>query len=224
MEDRTGLRERKKLQTRRAIAEAARRLFAERGFEAVTVAEVAAAADVSPATVFNYFRTKEDLFYSGMEAFEAELLGAVRARAPGESALDAFRTVIVAGSARLADESTGDVVARAAATVSASPALQVRELELHERCAVALAELLAEEISRHRGETEARAAAGALVAAHRAVLTRIREEALAGRRGRKLAQVAKAEANAAFGRLEAGLGDYAVRRGVRRSSSPSTIR
>ena len=222
MEDRTGLRERKKLQTRRAIAEAARRLFAERGFEAVTVAEVAAAADVSPATVFNYFRTKEDLFYSGMEAFEAELLGAVRARAPGESALEAFRRVIVAGSARLADESTGDVVARAAATVSASPALQVRELELHERCAVALAELLAEEIGRHRGET--RAAAGALVAAHRAVLTRIREEALAGRRGRKLAQVAKAEANAAFGRLEAGLGDYAVRRGVRRSSSPSTIR
>ena len=222
MEDRTGLRERKKLQTRRAIAEAARRLFADRGFEAVTVAEWAAAADVSPATGFNYFRTKEDLFYSGMEAFEAELLGAVRARAPGESALEAFRRVIVAGSARLADESTGDVVARAAATVSASPALQVRELELHERCAVALAELLAEEIGRHRGE--ARAAAGALVAAHRAVLTRIREEALAGRRGRKLAQVAKAEANAAFGRLEAGLGDYAVRSGVRRSRSASTIR
>src|SRR3954470_24469510 len=82
-----GLRERKKEQTRRLIAETARRLFAERGFDAVTVGEVARAADVSEKTVFNYFPTKEDLFYSGMEAFEERLLGAVREREPGETAL-----------------------------------------------------------------------------------------------------------------------------------------
>src|SRR5438046_6742752 len=86
-----GLRERKKQQTHQAIAEAAQQLFAKRGFEAVTVAEVAAAADVSEATVFNYFPTKEDLFYSGLESFEEELLSAIREREPGESVLAAFQ-------------------------------------------------------------------------------------------------------------------------------------
>src|ERR671938_482414 len=90
-----GLLERKKQATRAHIADTARRLFAERGFDAVTVAEVARAADVAEKTVFNYFPTKEDLFYSRMEAFEEELLEAVRGRAPGESAVAAFRTFIL---------------------------------------------------------------------------------------------------------------------------------
>ena len=57
----------------------------------MTVAEIARAADVSEKTVFNYFPTKEDLVYWRLEAFEEELLGAIRDRAPGESALAAFR-------------------------------------------------------------------------------------------------------------------------------------
>ena len=85
-----GLRERKKQHTRELIAETARRLFAERGFERVTVAEVARAADVSQQTVFNYFPTKEDLVYWRLESFEEELLSTVRNRAPGESVLAAF--------------------------------------------------------------------------------------------------------------------------------------
>src|SRR5438309_1491737 len=60
-----GLRERKKLQTRDRLRTVARELFVERGFEHVTVAEVARAADVSEATVFNYFPTKEDQFVGG---------------------------------------------------------------------------------------------------------------------------------------------------------------
>ena len=98
-----GLRERKKAQTRQAIAEAAQRLFAERGFDAVTVAEVAREADVSQGTVFNYFPTKEELFYSGMVVFEAELVEAVRARPPGESVLAAFRGFVLEGMSRLDD-------------------------------------------------------------------------------------------------------------------------
>ena len=211
MQRESGLRERKKQQTRQTIADAARRLFWERGFDAVTVADVAAAADVSQATVFNYFRTKEDLFYSGLEAFESQLLDAVRARAPGESALTAFRRLIVEGTRRLADAQAAEVTVRAAEIIRASPALQARELELHARYAEALAEVLAAETGAPPTDVEASVAAAALVAAHHAVVARIRAEAAAGRRGRRLASAAKAEAIRAFGRLEAGLGDYAVR-------------
>ena len=79
----TGLRERKKEQTRRHIAETARRLFIERGFEHVTIAEVAQAADVAVQTVFNYFPTKEDLVYWRLTSFEDDLLAAVRERVAG---------------------------------------------------------------------------------------------------------------------------------------------
>ncbi len=77
MEGELGLRERKKLRTRQLIAETARRMFTERGFDAVPVAAVARAAEVSEATVFNYFPTKEDLVFHGMETFETGLLAAV---------------------------------------------------------------------------------------------------------------------------------------------------
>src|SRR3954470_16627148 len=91
-----GLRERKKEQTRRLIAESARRLFADRGFEQVTIAEVAQEADVAVQTVFNYFPTKEDLVYWRLSSFEAELLDSVRSREPGRSALEAFQTFLLA--------------------------------------------------------------------------------------------------------------------------------
>src|SRR5215216_5972420 len=85
-----GLRERKKQRTRELIAATAHRLFRERGFDAVSVAEVAREAEVAEKTVFNYFPTKEDLFYSRLESFETELLAAIREREPGETALAAF--------------------------------------------------------------------------------------------------------------------------------------
>src|SRR5215216_6933916 len=83
-----GLRERKKQRTRQLIAETARRLFTERGFERVTVAEIARVAEVSEQTVFNYFPRKEDLVYWRLESFEDELLAAIRERAEGEPALE----------------------------------------------------------------------------------------------------------------------------------------
>ncbi|MEV7086805.1 TetR/AcrR family transcriptional regulator [Streptomyces sp. NPDC093085] len=81
-----GLRERKKRQTRRRISEAALGLFVARGFDSVTIAEVAAAADVSVNTLYNYFEAKEDLVLPPDEASPQRLADIVRARRPGESA------------------------------------------------------------------------------------------------------------------------------------------
>lgn len=84
-----GLRERKKQQTRRHISDVATGLFAERGFEAVTVTEIAQAADVSVNTVYNYFPAKEQLFFDREEEVVNRLPQRVRDRAVGESAAEA---------------------------------------------------------------------------------------------------------------------------------------
>jgi AcrR family transcriptional regulator len=87
----TGLRERKKLQMRFAIANAAYELFAERGFDAVTVAEVADLAGTSVQTVFNYFPVKEDLVLNGRRLHEEEFLRAITERPNGMPAIEAAR-------------------------------------------------------------------------------------------------------------------------------------
>jgi AcrR family transcriptional regulator len=87
----TGLRARKKRQTREAIAQAAAQLFARDGFDSVTVDDVARAADVSRQTVFNYFPSKEQMLFDRDEQIEATLLAAVRDRPAGTSLVSAFR-------------------------------------------------------------------------------------------------------------------------------------
>jgi AcrR family transcriptional regulator len=88
-----GLRARKKRVARETIAATARRLFAERGFDAVTVAEIAATADVSEKTVFNHFATKEDLAFAGREEGIERLVAAITGRAGTDSVLDVFRAL-----------------------------------------------------------------------------------------------------------------------------------
>src|SRR3954468_1409682 len=130
-----GLRERKKRQTRELIAETARRLFVERGFERVKVAEVARAAEVSEATVFNYFPTKEDLVYWRLETFEDELLSTIRERAPGESFLGAFRRFVLAQRGLLAepDPEAAEFLAGVTRMIAESPALLARERQVFDR-------------------------------------------------------------------------------------------
>src|SRR5947209_4544293 len=127
-----GLRERKKQQTRQLIADTARGLFAQRGFDRVTVAEVARVADVSEATVFNYFPTKEDLVYIGLEAFEANLLDAVRDRRPGESVVAAFGRFVAQPRGLLTTKDPRVVrhLAGITRTIAESPALLARERQI----------------------------------------------------------------------------------------------
>src|SRR6266480_5376926 len=99
-----GLREAKKLETRREIADAAMRLFVQRGFDHVTVSEVAAAARVSEKTVFNYFPTKEDLFFDELPERQAAVIAAIRNRATGESVVAALRRLQAADCPRLCSD------------------------------------------------------------------------------------------------------------------------
>ena len=206
-----GLRERKKQQTRKQIFDAAHRLFKKRGFDSVTVAEIAREADVSEVTVFNYFPTKEDLFYGGMQFFEEQLIEAVRSRARGESALAAFRRRLLEGADRLDSKERIDAIKKAAQAISTSPALVSRERDIVDRYTRQLAAVLAEDTGASPDDAEPLGTAGALMVVHRLLVDHVRKEVLAGRRGSQLVEDYRSQARRAFRRLEHGLGDYAVK-------------
>jgi AcrR family transcriptional regulator len=207
------LRERKKEQTRRLIAETARRLFAERGFDVVTVAEVAREAEVSQATVFNYFPTKEDLFYSGLEAFEEALLSAIRDRQPNESVLDAFGRFVLEPRGLLAatEPEAVEHLAAITRTITDSPALLAREQRIFDRYTASLAGLIAEETGAGPDDVESRVAATALLGVHRALIDYTRSQINAGTRNPLLLRRVRAQGRQALALLERGLASYAVR-------------
>jgi AcrR family transcriptional regulator len=213
----TGLRERKKQQTRELIAETARGLFGERGFEAVTVAEVARAADVSTQTVFNYFPTKEDLFYSRLEAFEERLLAAIDGRAPGRSVLAAFADFLLGQRGVLAmDAPGGDKEATAqirtiTRVITESPALLARERQVFDRYARALAASIAEDTGADPGDVVCRVVANTLLGLHRALIDHVRDQALAGVPAARIREGVRSEADRAIAQLERGLREFGAR-------------
>jgi AcrR family transcriptional regulator len=208
------LRERKKQRTRTHIAETARRLFAERGFDRVTVAEIAREAEVAPATVFNYFPTKEDLFYSRLEAFEEELLGAIRSRPPGQSVLAAFAAFLLGRGGVLAVNAPGNdreataQIQTITRVITESPALLARERQVFERYARTLADVIADETGAASGDVVCRVVANALLGLHRALIDHVREQALAGVPAARIRRDVRAEAERAVARLERGLADF----------------
>jgi AcrR family transcriptional regulator len=209
-----GLRDRKKAQTRQAIADAARRLFLERGFERVTVAEVAREADVAEKTVFNYFPTKEDLFYSRLEAFEEELLDAIRERESGQSVIAAFREFVMKQRGALQmddrDQATGQLRA-ISRVITESPALLARERDVFARYSESLAALIAVETRAGADALEPRVVANALIGVHRALIDYVRQRTLVGDAAPDISRALRARARRAFAVLEQGLGDYAVK-------------
>jgi len=207
-----GRRERKKNQTRELIAETARRLFAERGFDHVSIAEIARQADVSETTVFNHFRTKEDLVYWRMDTFEDELVGAIRRRAFGESILTAFGRFVLAPRGLLAETDPDAVEQLAGLTrmITASPALLAREHEIMARYTESLAALVADETRARPGDVAPWVAANALMGVHQALLAYTRAQIVAGTRNPALARAVRTQGRDALATLERGLGDYGV--------------
>jgi AcrR family transcriptional regulator len=210
-----GLRERKKQRTRELIADTARRLFAERGFEAVPVSEIARQAEVSEATVFNYFPTKEDLFYSRLEAFEQELLSSIRDRSPGEPVICAFGRFIAAPRGLLAARDSEQVEHLAAITrvITESPALIAREHRIYAKYVNALAELLAAETRAGPDDLEPWVVARTLIGLHQAAVDYSRREILAGTRNPTLARRVRQHTEQALDLVSKGLGEYGRRGG-----------
>lgn len=206
-----GLRERKKQRTRNLIAETARRLFAERSFEAVPVSEVANAAEVSEATVYNYFPTKEDLVYEGMERFEAEMLRAVAERPQGTSVARAFGAFVleVRGALASEDSETARALTEVSGMIAASPALQARELEILNRYADALSTLIAHETGAQPGDLRPTVTARALLGLHASLIAFVRRRMLEA--SPDLLQIAsdvQARGQEALELLEEGLRGY----------------
>ena len=211
-----GLRALKKEQTRQLIADTAWRLFADRGFDNVTVAEIAREAQVAEATVFNYFPSKEDLFYSRFEAFSARLADAVRDREPGEPALAAFRRALLEEGGLLAEAEAGDQEALARLrtvnrVIAESPALLAREQQAFARSAADLGTLLAAEAGAPRDDLRPQVVANALLGLQRAVVDYVRGRVGSGASLDGLAADVRKLTAEAFALLEHGLAGYDVR-------------
>jgi AcrR family transcriptional regulator len=200
-----GLRERKKRQTREDIAAAAMRLFGERGFDAVTVAEVARAADVSEKTVFNYFPAKEDLvIHRGIERTEA-LIEAVRAQSPGTSLLAPFRR----NTEHFLDEvERGPIEAIIAVPrlVMGSVTLRLRLFGGWEQEAAALAPAVAAQAGLAPDDFLAAVMARTLSWTQRLVFRAAFTRLLDGEDQREVAASLRVEAARAYDKLEAGFG------------------
>lgn len=202
----------RKRETRRRIADTAFGLFARRGFDAVTVAEVAAAAGVTEKTVFNHFRAKEDLVYSEDAAFAAALLDAVGGRPPREPALSAAARFFLQRYERMKLDPDGrHRAAVLAELVATSAALRARERQIHARYADALTELIATEQDAEPDDIRPRLAAEAIIAVHRESVATIRRALLAGVPDDEVAARALRAAREAFALLANGFGGYAAR-------------
>ena len=199
-------RARKKQRTRAQIAEAAARLFAVHGFQRVTVAEVAAAADVSEQTVYNHFPTKERLVFDDDDALEARLVAMIRDRAPRTSLVDAVRGEAHAFLDQLTRNPAGaERKGGMPALIAASPALRRYWLEMGERHARAVAGAL---VAHHRprlAPASARVLAIALTGVFAVIVDELGRALAAGRDPRATLRALRRPVDAALDQLAAGL-------------------
>ncbi len=131
-EQRPGLRERKRARTRQALVEAAADLFARHGYDATTVADIAAAADIGTRTFFSHFTSKEEVLFPESDARVAVAIEAVRTRGPDDRPID----VLVRTLSHPAIEGSDDLVGRVAALrlhlIRTVPAVRGRALQMQQ--------------------------------------------------------------------------------------------
>ncbi len=155
-----GLRERKKLKTRRTIQREAVRLFAEQGYDATSIDQIAAAAEVSPRTFFRYFPTKEDVVVT--DDYDPMLAVALRARPADEPILDAVRHAVRDSANQTLTADRDELLVRARLTYTV-PALRARSMEEQLRSQDAVAALIAERTGRAPDDLEVNCAAAMIV-------------------------------------------------------------
>ncbi|MEU1270856.1 TetR/AcrR family transcriptional regulator [Streptomyces sp. NPDC005799] len=197
-----GLRERKKQRMFNDLSETAIRLFLEKGFDAVSVAEVAAAAEVSKPTLFRYFPTKEDLVLHRIADHERE---AARIAAQGPTPVAALRRHFLDGLER-SDPVTGlndhPAVLAFHSLLYGTPSLVARVYAYQERSEAALAEALG-------GGLAARLAAGQIIAVQRILALENWRRVAAGESIEEVRSDAVRAAEQAFDMLAAGLPQFA---------------
>ena len=162
-----GLRERKKQKTRWAIQEHALRLIAEQGYEATTVDQIAAAAEISPSTFFRYFPSKEDLIIE--DEYDALLLEGLSTLDPSVPPVDAVRQVITAALAAMSQHDREKILERSK-LILAVPALRSRSLENFTKTVDLLAEVTARRTGLAPDSVEIRSFAGAVIGAMTSVI------------------------------------------------------
>ncbi|MFD5075456.1 TetR family transcriptional regulator [Streptomyces sp. NPDC058371] len=198
-----GLRERKKQRMYQAVSDIAIGLFLEKGFDAVSVAEVAAAAEISKPTLFRYFPTKEDLVLHRFADHETEPARLVAGRAAGQSVTGVLREHFLAGLER-SDPVTGlseaPEVLAFHRLLYGTPSLAARLHGYLERSEAALAEALG-------GDLDARLAAGQITAVQRVLAMENWRRMAGGETVAAVREDAVAAAERAFERLgRAGVG------------------
>ncbi|BBB68543.1 TetR family transcriptional regulator [Undibacterium sp. YM2] len=173
MSNPTDLRTRKRLAMRQGISDAATLLFQERGFDHVTVDEIAAAADVGRMTVFNHFPRKEDMFFDRDEEGREILREALRQRDPAISPIETLRLLahkLVADESpyvRFAAGAKGFVSPGSQGfieTIEGSDTLKARARAIRDEIAQVVAEAMALSVKREAGDTDAILAANLLLA------------------------------------------------------------
>jgi AcrR family transcriptional regulator len=155
-----GLRERKKARTKAAIQQHAMRLFAEQGYQATTVEQIAAAAEVSPSTFFRYFPTKEDVVL--YDALDPVLLEAFRAQPAELSPIQALRGAMWSVFGELPDAEL-EVQGERDALIRSVPELRARMLDEFAKNLELFAEIVAERVGRRPDDQEVRTVAGAII-------------------------------------------------------------
>ena len=158
-------RSRKRLATRQSISVAATRLFLERGFDHVTVDEIAAAADVGRMTVFNYFPRKEDMFFDRDEEGRETLREALRQRDPRVAPIETLRLLAHHLVAEQSPYVEFSVASRGfIETIKGSETLKARARAIRDEIAQAVAAALSECVGREPTDPDAHLAAGLLLA------------------------------------------------------------